>query len=271
MLPVLLNFGVLWVYSFGLLMVLAVLLGMFLIWKKMVEVHVEEKKMFDLLFLGLFWGLVGARFGYIFEHWTDFGFNLLKWVWLNNYVGLSFWPGFWVGSGVVFWKNRKDVDVAYEWLDYVSIGMSLAIGVGMVGCFLNGCALGVPSEVLGIGLAGVEGKRLPIQLVMAVLFIGFCVWWWKMEREYRTVEWYRAGRVTAKSGFLWFGWLVFLGVIMGVSTWFRAGLLEVNGVVVDRLWAFGTVMVGASGLFLRSGRKVGELFGGAKRGRRRRV
>jgi len=257
MLPTLFKVGPFTAHSMGIMMAIGVLFGLFVSWKKAKESHVDDNRFFDVAFLTLFWGLVGARVGYILMHFGEFGMNPLKWVWLTNYVGLSFWGAL---VGVVsflivrLWKGEEDL---FLWLDYLSLGMLAGIPWGFLAAFLNGSYMGMEVDGFwGLRFPGYDRGVLPIQIVMMLVYVVFFVWWWRMEGEYRMLSWYRAGRVAAKTGFLWFGFLIFVGFSFGLASFFRGEQALVFGVSVDLIGSVVCGVVGVVGLYRRSGRRL---------------
>jgi prolipoprotein diacylglyceryltransferase len=92
-----------------------------------------------------------------------------------------------------------------------------------------------------------------------------------MEGEYRTLEWYRANKVTARSGFLWFGWLMFLGLSLGVASFLRTdALVMVGRVRYESVMALMALVIGAVGMYIRSGRKLSDDLAWKKKLRKRR-
>lgn len=86
-----------------------------------------------------------------------------------------------------------------------------------------------------------------------------------MEGEYRTLSWYRAGRVAARTGFLWFGWLVFLGLSFSVASLFRGEQTQVFGVALDIIMGLLLLSTGVMGIYQRSGRRFWEDISRLKR------
>lgn len=266
MLPVILKVGRVEISSMGLMLVIGVLLGLFVAWKKAKESHVEDKFFLDIAFMSLFWGLVGARVGYILTHFGEFGFSLLKWLWLSNYVGLCWWGGLIAGVGYLWWRLRESEEDVFLWLDYVSLGVAAALPWGFLAAFLNGSYLGAETQGWwGVNFPGYEMKLVPVQLIMLVISSVFFWWWWRMEGEYRTLSWYRAGRVAARTGFLWFGWLVFLGLSFSVASLFRGEQTQVFGVALDIIMGLLLLSTGVMGIYQRSGRRFWEDISRLKR------
>lgn len=272
MLPVIFKMGRLEISSMGLMLVVAVLVGLFVAWKKARESHVEDKFFLDTAFMSLFWGLVGARVGYILINFSEFGFSLLRWLWLSNYVGLCWWSGLIAGAGYLWWRLKGSEEDVFLWLDYASLGLAAALPWGFLAVFLNGSYLGIETQSWwGVWFPGYEMKMVPIQLIMMFVSVVFFWWWWRMEGEYRTLSWYRAGRVAARTGFLWFGWLMFLGLSFALASLLRGDQTRVFGMALDLIMGLLLVGVSVVGIYKRSGRRFWEDISRLKRKKRREV
>ncbi len=248
--PVVFQLGVVTIYSFGFLLVLACVLGLFVSWKKIVEYHIDDREFFDSFLLVIFGGLVGARVVYLIEHSASFGMSPLKWIWFTQYTGLSMWGSLLGGVAILVflcWQKRRDV---FVWLDIAALGGGLGLVVGRIAALLNGTGLGKPS-LIGVLMVGAEGRVLPIQLFEAVGLLLVFLWLWKLEPKYKTIEWYRAGKSTAKSGFLWFMFMALIGIVFFVSSFGYQGGVEL---MVKRVFAISSLVFGMSGIYIRSGR-----------------
>lgn len=252
--PLLVQLGPVPIYSFGVMLVIGILLSMYVVWKKIGEYHIESDDFFDLSFLVLIWGVVGARAAYILEHFDQFGLSVVKWLWLTNYSGMAIWGGLVAGLiTVLLWTKSRDYKVI-EVLDLFVIGLSLGQAVGRVGSFLDGSSVGKAAN-WGIMMAGSGEKLIPIQLFEALGYLLLFLWLWYAERKYRMFEWYRAGKSAARSGFLLFCYLFFAGVIWAASSLFRAEVWYVG--VVNLYFVFGLIMMltGVLGIVVRSGKE----------------
>src|SRR3989338_9939126 len=89
MLPVLLNVGFLKIYTFGVFLVLGFFWATFLLWKNIRLTSLKEKDVFDGLFISLLGALFFGRLVYVILNFKDFGFNLLKFILINGYPGIS--------------------------------------------------------------------------------------------------------------------------------------------------------------------------------------
>jgi phosphatidylglycerol:prolipoprotein diacylglycerol transferase len=251
--------------SFGLVLVLALIIGSFVFWKKGREEHYDENELLDLTLMSVLWGLVGARLAHILFHFEDFGLNVLYWV--------SFWsrPGLhWFGlflAGLVFFvrfcqKNKWNV---YETLDLAVIGIALSQAVVHIGMFLGGSGIGkVTNLPIGYHFAGIFERRHPIGVYGGILwFLVFLFLWW-VEGKYRRFEWYQRYKGDSKPGFLVFSYVIALGLVGAILTVLSESVTVVFGLNVDLALRISLLIVGILGLVSRSGigGKIGldELF-----------
>lgn len=243
--PVIFEFGPVTLYSFGVFLLLAVVLGLFVSWKKIREYHIEDQRFLDASLQIIFWGLVGARLIYILENFSSFGFNALKWVWFTHYVGLSMWGGILGGVVALVVLNRFSKWDLFEWLDIAALGLALGLSVGRVASLLNGSNVG---RKLWFG-------NLPTQLLETLFLFLVFIWLWKTEPNYRTFSWYRGGKSSAKSGFLWFMSLICFGVIFIVSSFGYQ-----SRTVMSVVWPILCLLAGSIGIYWRSGRSLIHSF-----------
>ena len=138
MIPVLLDLKVIHVYTFGVFLVLAFFWGSYLLWKNFLLTPHKEEDVFDGLFISLSMGFFISRLAYVVLHFDSFGFNLLKFILVNGYPGLSlygFMGGFILGL-YLFFLSRK---VKFrEVIDYFIPSSFLALGIGQIGAFFSG-------------------------------------------------------------------------------------------------------------------------------------
>lgn len=179
MIPVLFSIGKFSVSSFGILLVLSFLLGLFLIWRLGRAWDMDEEKLLDLSLLTLVGALIGARAFEIATHFSSFGIDPLKWALFYKYPGFSFIGAF-LGGGLSLTLVTKKLKMDFwQICDIASVGLLGGLIVSNIGCFLGGCNIGIPSKFfLSYEMVGNIGKRLPVQLFEAtlLLLVLFRVW-----------------------------------------------------------------------------------------------
>ena len=185
--PIIANFGPVTIYSYGLMVAIAYLLGVYVARREAVRKNIKVDLVYDLAFYLIIGSLVGARFYYLaFFNPSSFikdPVSILK-IWEG---GLAIHGAILGGivSGVLF--SRFHRISFWKIVDLVGPSVILGQAVGRIGCFLNGCCFGVPTEsIFGIrfpkgSLAYTAYAGLavhPTQLYELIFnIIGFFVLW----------------------------------------------------------------------------------------------
>lgn len=231
--PILFTIGPITIYSYGVMLALAVLVCTFLLSIDAKRYHISQEMAYDLVFWCMLGGIIGARIFYTFIEWSYFSDNLLEilFIWKG---GLAWQGGFAGGvlAGVCFARRhqlplRPLLDLSAP---YIALGQS----IGRIGCFFNGCCYGKP-VAWGIYYPTHGARLYPTQLFeTAMLFIIFLIlkraqakpheagfifvfYLWLAAIERFIVEFYRADHVT-----YWLGLSLAQYIAVGV---FASGLL----------------------------------------------
>ena len=172
MLPVLLDLKFLKIYTFGIFLVLAFFWGCYYLWKNISLTSYKEEDVFDGLFLSLTGGLFFSRLIYVVLNYDKFGFNLLKFILINGYPGLSLF-GF-IGGGFLslfIYFSLKKIKFL-EIVDYFIGPLFLALTIGKLGGFLAGVEVGTKTKfILAVRYVGFDGLRHLTSLYEALLFL----------------------------------------------------------------------------------------------------
>lgn len=175
MLPVLINLGFIKIYTFGVFLVLGLFWGLFLVWRNIHLTSLKEDQVFDLIFVSIFIGLFFSRLFYMLLNFSDFGFDLLKFILINGYPGLSIY-GFIFGFFLTIYIYSKNVNINFNYLvDYLIGPLFLTLMFGKIGGFFSGDELGTITKFfLRTKYLGVDGERHLVGLYQAILFgLGF--------------------------------------------------------------------------------------------------
>lgn len=193
MLPVIYNYGPFSVYAWGFSLSLAILLGTLVAIRLAKRIGIDSDRIIDLVIVLVVGGVVGARLFYVFvyepERYLKDPLQIVA-IWnggLVYYGGLigGFITGTWyvIRKGLPFWKLA----------DVVSPPLALGYGIVRIGCFMNGCCYGRPTDsFLGVVFPFIEGTlhlediaRYPTQLFSSLLgfflFI-FLLFVWKRKK-----------------------------------------------------------------------------------------
>jgi phosphatidylglycerol:prolipoprotein diacylglycerol transferase len=172
MLPVLLNFKFIKIYTFGVFLVLAFFWGCFLLWQNIRLTSYKEEDIFDGLFLSLAGGLFFGRLAYILFNFKDFGFNLLKFILINGYPGISMY-GALFGIFLTLYLFIKSKKISFlELVDYFIAPLFISLVFIKLGSFFAGVEVGTKTSfLLKIRYFGFDGYRHLTPFYEALLFI----------------------------------------------------------------------------------------------------
>jgi phosphatidylglycerol:prolipoprotein diacylglycerol transferase len=159
--PICFNIGPLPIHSFGVMMGLGFLAGLF----NWVWLGKREGKDYaycaDLLFWIMISGIIGARVANVVSDFRYYMENPVRILEIYR-GGLVYYGGF-VASViaiVLFARARHERLVSV--LDFVAVSLPLAHAFGRVGCFLNGCCHGIEyNGFLGVRYPGYPADSLP--------------------------------------------------------------------------------------------------------------
>lgn len=139
--PVLIEIGNFTIGTYGLMIVIGMLAGLGLSTRLSRRRGIPPEFFFDLAFVLLLTGFIGARVFHILLNWGEFVRDPLAMIFSRQ--GFVFLGGFGVAmvAGVIF-TRRRNVPL-FEAADIAAPGLVLAHAFGRIGCFLAGCCFGV--------------------------------------------------------------------------------------------------------------------------------
>lgn len=142
---ILFHFGPFTVYSYGTVLALAFILSLFLMVKRAYKIEIPKQTVYDLGIWMIVGGLLGARIAYVLFHMDEFWHRPLE-IFMIHRGGLVFYGSF-VGGVIFLWFFLKRRKLSFlKFADFIIPIIALAHGIGRVGCFLNGCCYGKPTE-----------------------------------------------------------------------------------------------------------------------------
>ncbi|MFZ2653406.1 MAG: prolipoprotein diacylglyceryl transferase [Victivallales bacterium] len=140
------HLGPVTIYWYGIMAALGFLAAVSLLMLNRKTADIDAEQVTDVAMVCMISGIVGARIFYVVQFWNlykDNPFNIIR----IDQGGLVFFGGFLCAIAMLIfycWKKRLNI---LKILDV--FGPSLAIGhfFGRIGCFMNGCCYGKPSEL----------------------------------------------------------------------------------------------------------------------------
>jgi phosphatidylglycerol:prolipoprotein diacylglycerol transferase len=179
MFPVIASIGGITISSFGLFLLLAFLVGFFVVWRIIRLYDIDPEKMIDLSLLLFIGSILGARIFFVLTHLPQFN-NLLKIVDILRFPGLSFWGGFLTAFLVLIFFAKRLKLRFWQAGDLITVGLFIALSIGSIGCLLGSCEYGIPSNLpIAVTQIGVLEKRFPIQIVQSLLYLVAFWYAWK--------------------------------------------------------------------------------------------
>jgi len=144
--PILFSAGPVTIYSYGVLLAAAYLIGLWMAVRRARAAGIDGTRIMDLLIWVIIAALVGAKallfivdFNHFTSSWQEFT-TLLR-------SGGVFYGGLISAIVVCIWQLRKHRLPLWQSGDLFAPGIALGYMVGRLGCLLAGCCYGKPTDV----------------------------------------------------------------------------------------------------------------------------
>lgn len=210
MYPTLTYIGNFAITSFGFSIALALLAGLFIIWRLAIVYELDKEKILDLFLITTALGLIGARALFILEHLANFQ-NISQIFLINRYPGFNFWGGFIFGTLTLCLFSKRFKLSFWQLADMAIIGLVIGLAIGSLGCLLGSCQYGYPSKLpIAVTQIGLVDKRFPIQLIAASTYLFVFLQLWKGSLKFHFI-----GQLATKG-------LIWIGLISLLIDFFRA-------------------------------------------------
>lgn len=160
MIPLLAQLGGLRIYTYGVFLMLGFFWACFFVWKYIRISKFAEEETFDIVFTAFGGALLVGRLVYGFLHFDEFGFDILHYLLVNGYPGMST-VGMLLGGAITLYLvcSNKKISIA-EFVDYITPSLFLFVAVAELGAFFAGIEPGVR----------IGWYRHPLALYKALLF-----------------------------------------------------------------------------------------------------
>lgn len=148
MFPTILKLGNIHIYSYGLMLFISFLVGIWLVERRAKRFGVPAQQITDLALWILVAVVVGSRLFYVAFHWDEFKDDLIGIIafWRGGLAGLMFYGGFLGGiiAGLAYVRAKRMP--LLKMMDAIAPAIVLGEGFTRIGCFLNGCCFGKPTS-----------------------------------------------------------------------------------------------------------------------------
>ncbi len=143
--PVLFEVGGFEVRTYGVIVLLAFLIGVWFASRHLERFGINREKVWDVAIWAMVSGIVGARTFFVIQHWEYFKLNFVEIfeIWRG---GMTFY-GILFAVAPVLWFIHKERWNFWAVLDASIPGITLGTAVGRWACFFNGCCYGKPTNL----------------------------------------------------------------------------------------------------------------------------
>jgi phosphatidylglycerol:prolipoprotein diacylglycerol transferase len=128
------------------MMVIGFLAAVYLIRHLSKDITPDPQLITNAALYSLIGGVVGARIFYVLHHLSDFKADPLD-VFKIWHGGLELLGGVVLAVAIIIFYLIYHKLPIRKYLDILAIGLMLALTFGRIGCFLNGCCFGKPTEL----------------------------------------------------------------------------------------------------------------------------
>jgi phosphatidylglycerol:prolipoprotein diacylglycerol transferase len=136
MIPILFKIGPFNVYSYGLMLGIAFLLGGYVVSIELKRKKINPDLAAGITTLAVLFGIVGAKLLFLIENWSEFVQRPLAMAFSGG--GLTWYGGLVVAIIAVYlYLKAKKAPLLKVW-DAIGLGLMIAYGVGRIGCHLSG-------------------------------------------------------------------------------------------------------------------------------------
>jgi phosphatidylglycerol:prolipoprotein diacylglycerol transferase len=129
------------IFGFGVMLFSALMVCMYLAQRDMVRQNANPQLIDSLVFWIVLPGIIGARLLYMVEYYTEFKNPFLQFfaIWQGGLVIYGSVPG--ALAGFLWFTYRRGIPRLWL-LDLIAPTLAIGVGIGRLGCLLNGCCYG---------------------------------------------------------------------------------------------------------------------------------
>jgi phosphatidylglycerol:prolipoprotein diacylglycerol transferase len=142
--PVLLDLGRFQIRSYGFMLAVSFLLGIWLSGRRARKMGVDPQKILDLSVIIILAAVVGSRLLYVAFHLEQYS-NPLE-IFALWQGGATFYGGFLLALAASYWWVQKNNLNFLTVADIISPGIALGLVFTRVGCLMSGCCFGKPTD-----------------------------------------------------------------------------------------------------------------------------
>jgi phosphatidylglycerol:prolipoprotein diacylglycerol transferase len=142
--PVLLELGKFEIRSYGFMLAVSFLLGIWLAGRRAKRYGIDPQKILDLSVLIILAAVVGSRLLYVVFHLDQYRNPLEMFALWEG--GATFYGGFILAMAASYWWVQRNGLSFLTVADVVAPSIALGLVFTRIGCFLSGCCYGKPTD-----------------------------------------------------------------------------------------------------------------------------
>ena len=144
--PTILKIGSFAIHSYGLLLAVGFLLAIQIFVSRGKRRGIPEDSLHTISLVILILAIVGGRGLFVLTHWSEYSKDLLG-IFRLWEGGLMLYGGYILAiAGGIAYVRRTGLSL-WKVADSAAPAMAIGIGIGRLGCFLNGCCFGLPTNL----------------------------------------------------------------------------------------------------------------------------
>jgi phosphatidylglycerol:prolipoprotein diacylglycerol transferase len=185
--PVLFNFFGFPVQSYGASKALAAIVGAILLGRRFKRLGFDKDLAYSLVLWATVWGFVGGKIYFLIDNWSHFEWHMLGssgFVWYGGLVGGT------IAVAVISFRHKLQLATV---AGAMAMPLSVAYGIGRIGCFLAGDGTyGKPTDLpwgmaFPNGVVPVDVPVHPAQLYEALGAFAIAAFLWFLQDRVRPV------------------------------------------------------------------------------------
>ncbi len=141
--PILIHLGKLQIRSYGFMLALSFLIGIWLASRRARKAGVDSQKILDLSVIIILAAVVGSRLLYVLYHLDQYSNPLDMFALWQG--GATFYGGFILATLASYWWVQKNKIPFLLMADIMAPSIALGLVFTRIGCFLSGCCYGKPT------------------------------------------------------------------------------------------------------------------------------
>ena len=146
--PIAFHLGPLTVHSYGVMIALAFLAGLWTATRRARRENIPGEKIADIVLWLMIGSIIGARTVYVTTYWRDeFANQPISEIFMIQHGGLVYYGGFIGGAIAGFIHMRWKKMPFWKTADILAPSIALGNVFGRMGCLLNGCCYGRPCSL----------------------------------------------------------------------------------------------------------------------------